>query len=62
MNSTALRLLTRDGMIVITFTPALTPEQYADLHSLCLITTTMSEMESVVREAAIRWGITVEIE
>jgi len=62
MECTSLNLLTRDGALAVTFTPALTAQQYAELYDLACSADTANEMSSAVQSAAERWGTDVVID
>jgi hypothetical protein len=63
MDRTTLNLLTRDGALAVSFTPALTPAQYGELYEIaCDYDDTAEAMAAAVKEAAARWGIKVAID
>ena len=61
-NSTHLDLLTSAGVLSVTFTPALTPENYTELATIVRETDTADELKLAVQQAAIRWGREVVID
>jgi len=62
MECTTLSLLTRDGAVAVTFTPALTAQQYAELYDLAFDADSADEMSSAVKSAAGRWGANVVVD
>jgi hypothetical protein len=62
MECTSLNLLTRDGALGITFTPALTPDQYSELLGLAFDSGTADEMSAAIKSAAGRWGAEVVVD
>ena len=62
MDSTSLNLLTRDGALAVTFLPALTARQYAELYDLALNADTADQLSAAVRTAAGRWGANVTVD
>jgi hypothetical protein len=61
-DSTALNLLTREGVVTVTLTPALQERQYAELYDIVAFCATKEEMRQCVTKAAERWGIGVKFD
>ena len=55
MESTRLNLLTRDGALVVIFTPALEPDHYTELHELIQGCDTVAELRKAIVYAASNW-------
>lgn len=62
MSKTTLRILMADGAMLATFTPTLSPEQYAELHSLVESPATKEELRRDIERAAKLWGVKVELD
>lgn len=62
MGETTLRFLMADGAMSAKFTPALTPDQYAELHALVKTPSTKSELRQAIERAAKQWGVTVSLD
>lgn len=61
-SSTSLNLLTRDGAICVTFSPALEPPQYDQLYDLTKSVETQDDLCKVVLALASRWNRQVIID
>ena len=59
---TGLQLLMRDGPIRVTFRPALTADEYAELMRIADRSTTKAELRDSLAQAARAWGKKVECE
>jgi hypothetical protein len=55
VGATKLNLLTRDGMVEVTYTPLLSPEQYAELLEIVREAETAKELRQVAAKASQRW-------
>lgn len=55
MKETTLRFLMNDGAAAYTFRPALTPEQYTELHTLVKEQHSMAELLVALQTVAVKW-------
>lgn len=62
MSETTLRFLMADGAMSATFSPALTPDHYAELHALIQHPTTKDELRLAIERAARLWGVKVNLD
>ena len=59
---TALNLLTREGVVSVSFRPALTPEQYAGLFDAVHDAGTAAQLQESLSRVAEKWGLSVRID
>jgi hypothetical protein len=59
---TGLRLLMRDGAVLVLFRPKLTSEQYEELLMTVQEPKTIEELRTAIKTAASRWGNQVEFD
>ena len=59
---TSLKLLTRDGALAATFTPALSAGQYDELASCVNEFPSKPDLRQYLAEVATRWGVSVVID
>lgn len=62
MSQTSLNFLMRDGAVTVTFEPALTAEQYAELHELVRQASTVAELRPLLEGAAREWHVACAID
>lgn len=55
MKETTLRFLMHDGAAAYTFQPALTPEQYAELHTVVKEQHSMAELLEALQAFSAKW-------
>lgn len=54
-DSTMLNLLMRGGAVCVTFTPALNPSQYDQLHELVGEVDSSDHLSEILQKLALRW-------
>jgi hypothetical protein len=62
VGSTTLNLLARDGALTVTFSPALTTQQYEELVRVVHAFATKEELRAVLEQAARNWGRSVAVD
>ena len=62
MECTTLNLLTRDGALGVTFSPALSAQQYSELNDLAADADSADELSAAIKSAARRWGAEVIVD